>query len=134
MLFLSVSSVVHFCHDHIDVVQHDVCVVRGEGQGRSDPDGVVTAASKVNSSLLQTVKDFISGLGILDINCTKSSQAARPRENFRESRLQLGEAPEDGAPCLVNALQQTLLADSLDHLQMEVNIGRQSIIGRLCAI
>ena len=43
--FSSVSSVVHFCHDYIDVVQHDVCVVRGEGQGRSDPDGVVTAAS-----------------------------------------------------------------------------------------
>ena len=85
MFFLSVSPVVHFCHDYIEVVQHDVGVVWGEGQGRSDPDGRITATSEVNSSLLQIMKDFVPGLDILDINCTQSSHAARARENLRIS-------------------------------------------------
>ena len=119
MFFPSVSSVVHFRHDCIDVVQHDAGVVGGEGQGRPDPDGRVSAASEVNSPLPQTMKDFISGLDILDVNCTQSSEAARARENLRKSRLKVGEATEDGAACLVDTLQQTLLADCLDHLEID---------------
>ena len=119
MIFVSVSSVVHFCHDYIHVVQHDVGVVRGEGQRRPDPDGRVSAASEVDASLLQTVKDFISDLGIFYINRTQSSQAAGARENLRESRLELCKATEDCAPSLVDALQQTFLADSFDHLEMD---------------
>ena len=119
MIFLSVSSVVHFCHDYIDVVQHDVGVVRGEGQRWPDPDGRVSAASEVDASLLETVEDFISDLDIFYINRTKSSQAAGSRQNLRESRLKLCEAAEDRASSLVNALKQTFLADSFDHLEMD---------------
>ena len=115
------TSFIHFCQDHIEVVHHDVGVVRCEGQGWPDPDGRVSTPAEVDPPLPQTMKDSVSGLNVLGVNSTQRSQTSGAGEDLGEPGLQLSEAIQDRAACLADTVQQTFLSDSFDNLNILIS-------------
>ena len=94
----SVSQIVHFGENLVQVVQHDVGVARGEGEGGADPDGRVSAPAQVDPLLLQPVENLVPYVSGLDVHGAQRAQAAAPRQHLGEPALQLRQAVENCLP------------------------------------
>ena len=114
------TSFIHFCQDHIEVVHHDVGVVRCEGEGGSDPDARLSTPAQVDPPLTEVVDDLIPQCQALHINSTECSQTASSRQKLREPLLEIIQAPHDGISSLVDKIKQRVFFYNFDNLRAKV--------------
>ena len=99
------------------MLEHDVGVVRCEGEGRSDPDAGLSTPAQVDPLLAEVVDDLVSQRQARHINGTECSQASSSGQNLRESRLEIIQTPHDGTSSLVDAIEQRVLFYNFDNLR-----------------
>ena len=103
--------------DVVEVLEHDVGVVRCEGEGGPDPDARLPAPPQVDPLLTEVVDDLVPQRQALHINGTECSQASCSRQNLRESGLEIIQTPHDGTSSLVDAIEQRVLFYNFDNLR-----------------
>ena len=91
--------------DVVEVLEHDVGVVRGEGEGRPDPDAGLSTPTEVDPLLAEVVDDLVPQCQGLHINGTECSQTPSPRQNLREPGLQIMQTSHDGISSLFDAIK-----------------------------
>ena len=99
------------------MLEHDVGVVWGEGEGGSDPDAGLSTPTQVDPLLAEVVDDLVPQLQALHINGTECSQTSSSRQNLREPGLEIMQTPHDGVSTLVDAIQQRVFFYNFNNLR-----------------
>ena len=112
--------VVEVSEDCVEVLQHDVGVVGGEGQGGSEPDAATATPAQVDALLTEVVKDLVPQLQADHVNSTESSQATSSGQDLRESLLKIVQSPHHGPPSLVDKIKQGFFLQNFDNLRTHI--------------
>ena len=111
---------VEVSEDCVEVLEHDVGVVGGEGEGGSEPDAGLSTPAEVDPLLTEVVEDLVPQLQTDHVNCAESPQASSPGEDVREPLLQVVQAPHDGPTRLVDEVEQGFLLQNFDNLKSQL--------------